>query len=122
MTQDPAPTDAGSVSFEQALAEGQRLLDRDPSAALKQAEALVQVKGDARVFRLAAAACRKLGYKADAEGAELGAIKASLEEPEMKRAALAEADGDSAEAMAGLAAAPVGLGFRVKSRSRSQTA
>jgi tetratricopeptide (TPR) repeat protein len=100
MTQGPAPTDASSATFEEDLAEGQRLLDGDPSAALKQAEALVRVKGDARVFRLAAAACRKLGYKADAEGAELGAIKASLEEPEMKKAALAEAEGDSAEAMA----------------------
>ena len=99
MTQGPTPTGVHSAGFDEALAEVQRLLDHDPSAALKQAESLVRVKEDARVFRLAAEAARKLGYKADAAGAELGAIKASLEEPEMKRAALAEAEGNSAEAM-----------------------
>ena len=99
MTQGSHPTDVQSASFEEALAEGQRLLDHDPSAALMQAETLVRAGNDARVFRLAAAACRKLGYTADAAGAELGAIKASLEEPEMRRAALAEADGNSAEAV-----------------------
>jgi cytochrome c-type biogenesis protein CcmH/NrfG len=82
------------------LANGQRLLEGDPAAALKQAEALVRLKQDARVFRLAAAACRKLGLKADAEGAELGAIQASLDEPEMKKASLAEAEGHSADALA----------------------
>jgi tetratricopeptide (TPR) repeat protein len=99
MTQGSTPTGVHSAGFDEALAEVQRLLDRDPSAALKQAESLVRIKEDARVFRLAAEAARKLGYKADAAGAELGAIKASLEEPEMKRAALAEAEGNSAEAM-----------------------
>ena len=99
MTQAPNPTDVHSASFDEALAEAQRLLEQDPLAALKQAESLARVKEDARVFRLAAEACRQLGYKADADGAELGAIKASLEEPELKRAALAEAEGNSAEAM-----------------------
>lgn len=99
MTQGPTSTDAPSASFEETLAEAQELLDRDPSAALKLAESLVRLKNDPRVFRLAAAACRKLGYKADAEGAELGGIQAGLEEPEMKRAALAEAEGNSAEAV-----------------------
>ena len=99
MTQVPIPTDVHSSNFEEALANAQRIVDQDPSAALKQAETLVGIKSDARVFRLAATACRKLGYKADADGAELGAIKASLEEPEMKRAALAEAEGNSAEAV-----------------------
>ena len=100
MTDQPSPADIRRGSFEEALTSAQRLLDQDPAAALKQAETLVRLKQDARVFRLAATACRKLGYKADADGAELGAIKASLEEPEMKRAALAEAEGNSAEAMA----------------------
>lgn len=99
MTDHPSPVHVRSGSFEEALTNVQRLLDQDPAAALKQAEVLVRQQQDARVFRLAAEACRKLGYKADADGAELGAIKASLEEPEMKRAALAEAEGNSAEAM-----------------------
>lgn len=100
MTEPSSPVQVHPGSFEQALADAQRLLESDPSEAIKQAEALVQVKQDARVFRLAAAACRTLGRTADADGAELGAIQASLGEPEMKRAALAEAEGDSAEALA----------------------
>jgi cytochrome c-type biogenesis protein CcmH/NrfG len=100
MTDQPSPFYVRSGNFEEDLANGQRLLERDPAAALKQAEELVRLKQDARVFRLAAAACRKLGYKADAEGAELGAIQASLAEPEMKSAALAEAEGSSADALA----------------------
>ncbi len=81
------------------MANGRRLLDQDPSAALKQAETLVRLKQDPRVFRLAAAACRKLGLKADAEGAELGAIKASHEEPELKDAALAFSEARDADAL-----------------------
>ena len=100
MTDQPSSVYVRSGSFEEALANGQRLLEGDPAAALKQAEALARLRQDARVFRLAAAACRKLGYKADAEGAELGAIQASLAEPEMKKAALAEAEGSSADALA----------------------
>jgi cytochrome c-type biogenesis protein CcmH/NrfG len=100
MTDQPSPFYVRSGNFEEDLANGQRLLERDPAAALKQAEELVRLKQDARVFRLAAAACRKLGYKADAEGAELGAIQASLAEPEMKRAAIAESEGSSADALA----------------------
>jgi tetratricopeptide (TPR) repeat protein len=80
------------------LANGLRLLDRDPSAALKQAETLARLSKDARVYRLAAAACRKLGMTADAEGAELGAIQASLEEPGLKRAAELLADGQASDA------------------------
>lgn len=85
-------------SFEEALANGQRLLDRDPSSALRQAETLVRLKKDPRVFRLAAAACRKLDMRADAEGAELGAIEASLADPELKRAAEAAVDGRERDA------------------------
>ncbi len=80
------------------MANGQRLLDQNPDAALKQAETLARLKKDARVYRLAAAACRKLGMQADAEGAELGAIEASLSEPAMKNAAAAAADGRSVDA------------------------
>jgi cytochrome c-type biogenesis protein CcmH/NrfG len=98
MTDHPSPVFVRSGSFEEGLANGQRLLEKDPATALKQAEALVRQKQDARAFRLAAAACRKLDLKADADGAELGAIQASLGEPELKRAALAQAEGGSAEA------------------------
>jgi tetratricopeptide (TPR) repeat protein len=93
MTDRTSPLLDRSGSFEQALANAQRLLDQDPPAALRQAETLVRLKQDARVFRLAAAAARKMGLKADAEGAELGAIQASLELPELKEAAACIADG-----------------------------
>jgi tetratricopeptide (TPR) repeat protein len=99
MTDQTSPIFVRAGSFEEALSNGQKLLERDPAAALKQAETLVRQRKDARVYRLAAAACRKLGMKADAEGAELGAIEASLAEPEMKRAALEEVEGNSAEAL-----------------------
>jgi tetratricopeptide (TPR) repeat protein len=99
MAEPSSSVHLGSGSFEEALAKGLGLLDRDPSAALRQAEALVRQRPDARVFRLAAEACRKLGYIADAEGAELGAIQASLAVPEMRDAALADAEGRSAEAL-----------------------
>lgn len=99
MTNRPRQVHVRAGSFEEALANGQRLLDRDPAAALRQAEALVKSRNDARVFRLAAAACRKLGMDADAEGAELGAIQAGLAEPAMKGAALAQAEGNSVEAL-----------------------
>jgi tetratricopeptide (TPR) repeat protein len=98
MTDQPSPVFVRSGSFEEALANGHRLLDRDPSSALKQAETLVRLRKDARVFRLAAAACRKLGLKADAEGAELGAIQASIEAPQLKQAAELLADDRAAEA------------------------
>lgn len=100
MTDQPSPVYVRSGSFEEALANGQRLLDRDPTAALRQAETLVRTKKDARVFRLAAAACRKLGLKTDAEGAELGAIEASLEELQIKQASGLLADGQALDARA----------------------
>lgn len=98
MTNGSSPAQVRSGSFEDALDNGQRLLDQDPSAALKHAEQLVRLRKDPRVYRLAAAACRKLGMPADAEGAELGAIEASLGELELKRAAEAVADGRDDEA------------------------
>ena len=100
MTDGSSPVQVRPGSFEEALANGQRLLDQHPSAALKQAETLARLKQDARVFRLAAAACRKLGMTVDAEGAELGAIEASLAEPELEEAAIAETEGRHEEARA----------------------
>lgn len=100
MTDRPSLVHVRSGSFEEALANGQKLLDRDPSSALKQAETLVRLRKDARVFRLAAAACRKLGLKAEAEGAELGAIEASLGAPELKEATELLAEGSAREAQA----------------------
>ncbi len=101
MTQGSSPVRNRYGSFEEALADAFRLVDGDPHAALEQAEALVQIKQDSRVFRLAAAACRKLGRKGDAEAAELRAIEASLAEPELEQAAIAETEGrhDKARAL-----------------------
>ena len=100
MTDQASPVFVRPGSFEEALANGQRLLKQDASAALKQAEALVRLKKDPRVFRLAAAACRKLGFKADAEGAELGAIEASLKDSRLKKAAGLLAEGQASAALA----------------------
>lgn len=99
MTDRPSAVQVRPGSFEEALANGQRLLEQHPAAALKQAETLVRLKRDARAFRLAAAACRKLGMTADAEGAELGAIEAGLTDPELKSAAVAVHEGRYAEAL-----------------------
>ena len=88
-----------SGSFEDALANGHQLLKSHPEAALKQAETLVRLERDPRVFRLAAEACRILGLKADAQGAELGAIEASLSAQIFKDVALALAEGRAGEAL-----------------------
>jgi len=98
MTNPSSPVQIRSGSFEEALANGQRLLDRDPASALKQAETLIRIRRDARVFRLAASACRKLGMTAEAERAELGGIETSFAERELEAAAIAEAEGKSSEA------------------------
>lgn len=96
---DPtSPVQVDFGNFEEALDKLQRLLETDPSGALNHAEILARQKQDARLFRLAAIACRQLGLKADAEGAELGAIQASLAEPQLKDAAQSLVDGDAAEA------------------------
>lgn len=86
------------MDFETALANGQRLLESDPDAALRQAEALVRIKRDARVYRLAADACRRLGMAADAAGAELGAIEVSLSDPKLRKAAAQQSEGRSVQA------------------------
>lgn len=89
MTDRPSPVQVRPGSFDEALSNGRRLLEQDPASALKQAETLIRIRQDARVYRLAAEACRKLGMKADAEGAELGAIQAGLTDPLAKRISLA---------------------------------
>ena len=86
--------------YESALSHALALLEKDPEAALDQAEALVRLKKDPRTFRLAAAACRKLGLTKEAEGAELGAIQAALASPELREAAAAMADGEFTVAVA----------------------
>ncbi|HEX8578142.1 MAG TPA: sulfotransferase [Allosphingosinicella sp.] len=98
-TQTPlaAPASPRQGSYEEALANGRRLLRDDPAAALRQAEDLVRVAKDARAFRLAGAACRALGMTEDAQGAELGGIQASLSQPELRKAAEQQAEGRSAE-------------------------
>lgn len=89
---------ARSGSYSEALSYGQSLLDEDPAAALKQADALIQAKADPQAFRLAASALLKLGRTEECQGAELAAIKAGTADPELRAAALADADGRSDEA------------------------
>ena len=98
MTNQTSPVNVRPGSFEEAFANGLRLLDQDPASALKQAETLIRIRQDARVFRLAAEACRKLGMKADADGAELGAIQASMADPMVSQIAVAESEGRLADA------------------------
>ena len=87
-------------SVEEALANGHRLLDLNPAVALEQAEALLRTGPDARAFRLAAAAQRRLGETKNAEDAELAGIRASFRSQELERAALAHEEGDFWEAKA----------------------
>ena len=99
MIDQNSPVGMGAGSFEAALANGQRQLDSDPLAALKEAEALLNEKPDPRAFRLAASACRKLNLFTDAEAAELSAIRAAVTNPQLKDAAAADAEGRSEEAL-----------------------
>jgi len=87
-------------SFEQALANGQHLLDQHPEVALEQAQTLLRSGAEPRALRLAAAAFRRLGRAADAEAAELAAIQAGLKNSELEKAALAQEKGQSREAKA----------------------
>ena len=98
MTDRPSTASARSESFEEALAIGRHTRPK-PVRCVEAGETLVRLKKDARVFRLAAEACRKLGLKADAEGAELGAIEANLQQPELKEAAQLLADGQPTDAL-----------------------
>jgi len=77
------------ASFEEVLAQGVDLLDRDPQGALDRAEILLRWGPQPRTFELAAAAMRRLGELADAEQSELSGIKASFSVRELEEAALA---------------------------------
>jgi tetratricopeptide (TPR) repeat protein len=80
----------GSVGLEQALANGNRLLRSEPKAAAAQAREILKVdpvEGDA--LRLLAKALRRTGQDAEAEQAELDAIKASSHNPILVDAAIA---------------------------------
>ncbi len=96
--------DGTATGFEDGLAQGASLLDRDPAAALDQAEKLVRVRRDPRAFELAAAAFRRLGKPAEAEQAELGGIKASFAMKALDDAAVADFEGRSLESRTMVAA------------------
>ena len=85
-------------SVEEALANGRRLLDGHPKAALQQAETLLKLGPDPRALRLAAAAHRRLGEIKKAEAAEIVAIEAALPNPRLKAASQAEHEGRIEEA------------------------
>src|SRR5215213_2504685 len=91
----PAETER---SIDNLLAAVRDLLDTDPRSALEQAEMLLPGAPDPRVFRLAAAACRRLGMTADAEDAELAAIQAGFRDSELNGAAVAGQEGRNSEA------------------------
>lgn len=85
-------------SVDEALAHGHSLLDSHPQVALKQAEILLRSGADPRALRLAAAAHRKLGGDAQAEAAELAAIRAGFADPDLERAAIAQESGRFSDA------------------------
>ena len=89
-------------SVEQGLANGRRLLGSHPEFALEQAETLLRFGPDPRVYRLAAAALRRLGQSEEAVGAELSAIKVASRNKAFENVALAHADGRGADARAQL--------------------
>ncbi|HKX93007.1 MAG TPA: sulfotransferase [Sphingomicrobium sp.] len=92
-----APVDDGVDDLLNSIRE---LLDSDPSAALSHAEMLLPSTPDARIFRLAAEACRRLGLTEDAEDAELAAIQAGFRNPELNEAAVAKEEGRIEESRA----------------------
>ncbi len=72
------------------LANGWRLVARDPRSARLQAEVLIRsAPGSAAAFRLLAAALEALGLSADAERAQLDAVRVSLADPRIAAAARA---------------------------------
>ena len=82
-----------------ALAEAQRLLAQNPSAALAAIRPLTRTDPpDADAWRLAARILRALGRTGEAEQAELAAIDGAAYDPELQRAALALADNRLGEA------------------------
>jgi tetratricopeptide (TPR) repeat protein len=97
MSEQEIPVEAQDL--DQALGQARRLLEEDPRAALAQAETLVRVHLDPRVYRLAAEACRKLGMHDDSVSAELAGIQAGLSNRELERAAIAQSEGRSGDAL-----------------------
>lgn len=86
-------------TFDEALANGRRLLELDPQAAIAQAEAILRRDAaNAPAHRLLGAACRRLKRIAEAEAAEVAAIQISLADPTLKGAAQAVNEGRPAEA------------------------
>jgi tetratricopeptide (TPR) repeat protein len=87
-------------SFDEAISNGYKLLEQHPSVALQQAETLLRSSPDARAFELAAAALTRLGKHAEAEQAELSAIRASFAIRELDDAAVAGHEGRRADSQA----------------------
>jgi tetratricopeptide (TPR) repeat protein len=78
-----------------AIAEGRRLLESDPGAAATLAGQLVaSVRGFPDAYRLLGAALRRLGRDEEASQAEMEAIMASGNDPDLIRAGEALMDGD----------------------------
>jgi tetratricopeptide (TPR) repeat protein len=87
-------------SFEEGLANGQKLLAQHPGVALQQAQTLLRSGPEPRALQLAAAALRRLGKHDEAEQAELSAIKASFAIRELDAAAVAGNEGRAADSRA----------------------
>jgi tetratricopeptide (TPR) repeat protein len=83
-----------------AVSEVARILEQDASGALERAETFLRSYPDPRLFRLAAEACRRLGLQGDAISAELAAIQAGLADAELGRAAAAQSEDRSSDALA----------------------
>ena len=93
-----APVQTGDPRFELVLANGQELLEGDDAAgALACAERLLEIDLEPRALHLAASALRKLDRSAEAEQAELTAIKASFAIRELDAAAVAGHEGRNEE-------------------------
>ena len=97
VTTSPGATTRGG-SYEEGLANGRKLLASHPAVALQQAQTLLRAGPEHRALQLAAAALRSLGGAAEAEQAELSAIKASFAIRELERVAIAGQDGRGEEA------------------------
>lgn len=91
------PVQTNDPRFAEVLAAGQELLERNANDALACAERLLQIDLDPRALHLAAAALRKLDRSAEAEQAELTAIKASFAIQELDDAAVAGHEGRNEE-------------------------
>ena len=99
MSTETPPSWLAEVSpIDDDLTAARRLIDADPKAALDLVDAHLAQIPDARLFRLAAEACRRLGLAADAEDAELAAIQAGFRVAELNDAAVATHDGRHEEA------------------------